>query len=96
MHRLPVGKAVDSISLHGTARSVVQDFIMLRKLSLALLVITAGVSSAQASCVQAAWFGSVCSPVQAPEIDPSSAISGLTLLAGGLTILRARQRKTTK
>jgi hypothetical protein len=31
----------------------------------------------------------------APELDPGSLMSGLTLLAGGLTILRARRRKDT-
>ena len=30
-------------------------------------------------------------PTAAPEIDPASAISGLTLLLGGLTVLRARR-----
>jgi len=29
----------------------------------------------------------------APEIDPSSAISALTLLLGGVTVLRARAKK---
>jgi hypothetical protein len=29
----------------------------------------------------------------APEIDPASAISGLTLLLGGLTVLRGRRTK---
>lgn len=28
----------------------------------------------------------------APEIDPSSAIAGLTLLAGGLVVLRGRRQ----
>jgi uncharacterized protein YdeI (BOF family) len=31
--------------------------------------------------------------VQAPEIDPSSALSALTLLAGGLVVLRGRFSK---
>jgi len=34
-------------------------------------------------------------PVQAPEIDPASAMTGLTLLAGGLTVLRGRRRKSS-
>jgi len=29
--------------------------------------------------------------VRAPEIDPSSAIAGLTLLTGGLAVLRSRR-----
>ncbi|HEY4215083.1 MAG TPA: hypothetical protein VGM84_26650 [Steroidobacteraceae bacterium] len=32
-------------------------------------------------------------PAAAPEIDPASAISGLTMLAGGLTVLRGRRKK---
>ena len=28
-----------------------------------------------------------------PEIDPSSAVAALTLLSGGLVVLRARRRK---
>jgi hypothetical protein len=31
------------------------------------------------------------SPAAAPEIDPASALSGLTLLAGGLAVIRARR-----
>lgn len=31
------------------------------------------------------------SPASAPEIDPASAASGLTLLAGGLMVLRGRR-----
>jgi hypothetical protein len=31
---------------------------------------------------------------QAPEIDPTSAASGLTLLLGGLAVLRARREKS--
>jgi LPXTG-motif cell wall-anchored protein len=32
-------------------------------------------------------------PVRAPEIDPASAMAGLTMLAGGLAVLRGRRRK---
>lgn len=32
-------------------------------------------------------------PVSAPEIDPASGLSGLTLLAGGLAVLRGRRQK---
>ena len=31
--------------------------------------------------------------VRAPEIDPASAMAGLTLLAGGLVVLRGRKVK---
>jgi len=35
-------------------------------------------------------------PVAAPEIDPSSAMAGLTLLGGGLATLRGRRFKSKK
>ena len=32
-------------------------------------------------------------PAHAPEIDPGSAISGLSLLLGGVAVIRGRRRK---
>lgn len=32
-------------------------------------------------------------PTAAPEIDPAEALGALTLLAGGLAVIRARYRK---
>jgi hypothetical protein len=32
-------------------------------------------------------------PVAAPEIDPASAMSGVSLLIGGLAVLRGRRKK---
>ena len=72
---------------------------MVRKFSLAIVLFTmAGVASAGGSnkC-DSFWFDS-CGrgghePVRAPEIDPASAMSGLTMLAGGLAVLRGRRRK---
>jgi hypothetical protein len=34
--------------------------------------------------------------VRAPEIDPASALAGLTLLAGGLTVLRGRRGRKSE
>jgi hypothetical protein len=34
--------------------------------------------------------------VKAPEIDPASAMSALSLLAGGLVVLRGRKAKKTR
>jgi len=34
-----------------------------------------------------------CKTVTAPEIDPASALSGLTLLLGGLAVVRGRRLK---
>ena len=36
------------------------------------------------------------SPTQAPEIDPASAMAGLTMLAGGMAVLRGRRRIKSK
>jgi hypothetical protein len=48
------------------------------------------------------WFITICptsvntNPVKAPEIDPASAMAGLTMLAGGLAVLRGRRRVSFK
>ena len=78
---------------------------MIRKISLVLALMTiASVASAKDSdskCVHILWFD-FCppsekhEPVRAPEIDPSSAIAGLTLMMGGLAILRGRRSKIIK
>jgi hypothetical protein len=34
--------------------------------------------------------------VKAPEIDPASAMAGLSLLAGGLAVLRGRREKKSE
>ena len=39
---------------------------------------------------------SATSSVVAPEIDPASAMAGLTMLAGGLAVLRGRRRMKSK
>ena len=80
---------------------------MIRKISLALVLMTiAGVASASDKgdqCFQILWFPPIfCfaptspSPVKAPEIDPASAMAGLTMLAGGLAVLRGRRRIKSK
>ena len=42
------------------------------------------------------WGWSPPRPVAAPEIDPASASSALTLLIGGLAVLRSRSRRRDK
>jgi len=48
------------------------------------------------------WFlnwencGKPGKPAAAPEIDPASAMAGLTLMAGGLLVLRGRRSKIAK
>jgi len=39
------------------------------------------------------FSGLAVTPTAAPEIDPSSAIAGLTLLLGGLAMVRGRRFK---
>jgi len=52
-------------------------------------------------CFEIFWF-TYCpkpgnpAPVKAPEIDPASAMAGLTMLAGGLAVLRGRRKVNSK
>jgi hypothetical protein len=90
-------------------RSKFEDFKVIRKISLALALMTVtGVASAAPNgnsekCFQLVpWLQPVCiafpsgpsqpSRTQAPEIDPASAMAGLTMLAGGIAVLRGRRR----
>lgn len=58
---------------------------MVKQFAAALALMTlAGAASAAISIV-----------ARAPEIDPASAMAGLTLLAGGLAVLRGRKAKKT-
>jgi hypothetical protein len=81
---------------------------MVRKLALAIVLTTAaGIASASApglTCTTHYFLGifpyEVCtstSPskpvVAAPEIDAASAVAGMTLLIGGLAVLRGRRSK---
>jgi LPXTG-motif cell wall-anchored protein len=63
---------------------------MVSKLILAAALI--GVS-ASANADGAAAPAGPASPTAAPEIDPTSAASGLVLLVGGLLVLRGRKQK---
>ena len=66
-----------------------------KKLIAAIVVGLAGVTSAQAHD-HIFRFPIIWHPptvVQAPEIDPATANSGLTLLVGGLAVVRARAKR---
>jgi hypothetical protein len=52
-----------------------------------LFLATAGVAGATHI------VGPTAIPLPAPEIDPASALSGLTLLLGGLAVVRGRRAK---
>jgi hypothetical protein len=84
--------------------------VMVRKLALAIVLTTAAgiasatVSSPGVSCTTHWFLGifpyEVCTapsskPVGAPEIDAASAAAGLTLMIGGLAVLRGRRSKIT-
>jgi hypothetical protein len=59
---------------------------------LALLILSLGaVAGAQAGSLVPVTIHRAPSPVAAPEIDPASAMSAFTLLAGGLVLLRGRR-----
>ncbi len=55
----------------------------------AALLLLASTGVAMAATV----LPSVPLPVRAPEIDPASALSGLTLLLGALAVARGRRAK---
>ena len=69
----------------------------------AILILSFGGTTAalaDASCLPILQLIGLCGnpghggkPVQAPEVDPASAMSGLTLLVGGLAVLRGRGKK---
>ena len=84
---------------------------MIRKLALAIVLTTAaGIASATTTsgvtCTTHYFLGfipyEVCTnnpnpkPVAAPEIDAASAVAGLTLMIGGLAVLRGRRSKISK
>lgn len=79
---------------------------MVKKIGLALvLVAIAGVASADSGssgCLQMAFLELFChagpnpGTNNVPEIDPASAMAGLTMLAGGLAVLRGRRKKVSK
>jgi hypothetical protein len=83
-----------------------EDLTVVRKISLALVLMTmTGVASASGgnsnNCFQILWFSwcpvpSQPAPLKAPEIDPASAMAGLTMLAGGLAVLRGRRKVKSK
>jgi hypothetical protein len=78
---------------------------MLKGIGTSVLLVAAlsGVASANDSCNKDPFlwvlFGSCKpvvhggSPVAAPEIDPGSAMAGLTLVMGGLAVIRSRRSK---
>jgi hypothetical protein len=81
----------------------------MKKFAIALLLTTAaGIASATppgVSCTTHWFLGifeyEVCTktpppnPVRAPEIDAASAVAGLSLMIGGLAVLRGRRGKIT-
>jgi hypothetical protein len=88
--------------------SLARGLTVIKKVGLALALLTmASLASAKgpdsAQCVHILWFD-FCpptnnhdpQPVKAPEIDPSSAMAGLTLMLGGLAVLRGRRAKISK
>jgi hypothetical protein len=70
---------------------------MIRKIGLVLLLAAlSGAASAGEGCKTQQCIGRHhhgSDPVAAPEIDPASAIAGLTLAMGGLAVLRGRRFK---
>jgi len=81
---------------------------MFKKIALAIVLtgVTTVASAAGEKNCEWKWHGFIpvheCPTVKtgkvvtAPEIDPASAMSGLTLLLGGLVVLRGRRSKTSE
>ena len=65
----------------------------MQKLAAALVLILGMVSSTSALADDDWWRWPPTPVHRAPEIDPAGAIAGLTLLAGGLAVLRSRRTK---
>jgi hypothetical protein len=57
---------------------------------------SASSSDQSSGCFKILWITICPKPsnpaYQAPEIDPASAMTGLTMLAGGLAVLRGRRK----
>ena len=74
---------------------------MIAKIAAAVVLMTlAGAASASVSQCEVGWL-SFCGKntvvvARAPEIDPASAMAGLTLLAGGLAVLRGRRARKSQ
>jgi hypothetical protein len=68
---------------------------VLRIIGIAVLLVSAGgvafAGDSKGNDWQPSWWHH--KPVSAPEIDPASAISGLSLLVGGLAVVRGRRGK---
>jgi hypothetical protein len=69
------------------------------------MMMAGAASAAQDQCIQILWWTYCSNPptnqnvpkvVPAPEIDPSSAMAGLTLMLGGLAVMRGRRVKNSK
>lgn len=106
---LPLG---DIGSYHPASRSLksCEVTLMIKKIGLMVLLATlSGAASARGpveTCTTKYLFFGLISyqscphtgggTVSAPEIDPASAMAGLTLLMGGLAVLRGRRFNNTK
>lgn len=71
---------------------------MIKQFGLAIVLVTlAGAASAHECKKDTLWASESCRHyLRAPEIDPTSAMAALTLMAGGLAVLRGRRTKNTK
>jgi hypothetical protein len=69
--------------------------------TLILMSITSAASAGTGGNVLCDYFHLFCppqnkhEPVKAPEIDPSAAIAAMTLLGGGLAVMRGRRVKNS-
>ena len=67
---------------------------MMTKIKFMIALVLPFVAASAAYAGPFSWFPiKPRTPVVAPEIDPGMALTGLTLLAGGLAVIRGRRGK---
>jgi hypothetical protein len=98
INALPIGDMTAKLSIVPVEH---RENIVVRQLGFALLLTTlAGVASAKHKCNEYVWSNQDSDwchqHMKAPEIDPASAMAALTLMAGGLAVLRGRRRKSSE
>jgi hypothetical protein len=67
---------------------------LIAMVALSMFAGSAAYAAGHWSASQHYWAaGNKSTSVSAPEIDPATSLSGLTLLAGGLAVLRGRRNR---
>jgi hypothetical protein len=87
--------AIDASALIAQSFNKTGEWVVFRK-AVGIIVMSLGIAAAAHAVTgrpMSVLQNYDTSVTQAPEIDPASAFSALTFLAGGLTVLRGRRTK---